>query len=72
MPRTATNEAVTSSVQMAIWTQSSASRSAKPRENTGSIDPPFIACNGWLCHTCRAGAIPESSALTKVRIRAIP
>ena len=69
MPRTATSEAVTSSVQMAICTPSNRS----PRRNrragvAASGGPLFIACKGLLRHTCRVGASPNTSALAKVKI----
>ena len=32
--------------------------------------PLFIACNGLLRHTCRAGIIPNSSPLTRLNVRA--
>src|SRR5207247_11162834 len=43
------------------------SRRANRRRGIGSAAPPFIACNGLLCHTCRAGIIPKSRALTRDR-----
>ena len=70
MPRTATNEAVTSSMQMTICAPNNRSRRANRRRGVASTGPLFIACNGLLCHTCRAGIIPNSSPLTSVRIRA--
>ena len=70
MPRTATSEAVTSNVQIAICAPNNRSRRANRRSGVESTGPLFIACNGLLCDTCRAGIIPNSSPLTKVKIRA--
>ena len=69
MPRTATSEAVTSSVQIAICAPSNRSRRAKRRRRIESAGPLFIICNGLLCHACRAGTIPNSSALPRVNAR---
>ena len=70
MPRIATSEAVTSSMQTAICAPNKRSRRANRCRGVGSAAPPFIAGNGLLCHTCRAGIIPKSSALTRVKVRA--
>ena len=69
MPRTATSEAVTSSVQIAIWAPNNRSRRANRRKCTEFADPPLIICNGLLSHTCCAGTIPNSSALPSVNAR---
>ena len=70
IPRTATNEEVTRSVQIAICAPNNRSRRASRRRGVESTGPLFIACNGLLCHTCRAGTIPNSSPLTSVKIKA--
>ena len=70
MLRTAKIEAVTSSVQTAVWIASKKSRSVKRRTRVPATGPLFIACNGLLCHTCRAAIIPKSKPLTSVSISA--
>ena len=35
-----------------------------------ALAPLFMACNGLLCHTCRAGINPKSRPLTTVRTKA--
>ena len=69
MPRTATSEAVTSSVQMAICAPNNRSRRANRRRCMASTGPFFIICNGLLRHVCRAGTIPNNSALPSVNAR---
>jgi hypothetical protein len=70
MPRTATSEAVTSSVQIAICAPSNRSRAANRRIGIESTGPLFIACNGLLWHAWRAGTIPKNNALIRVKISA--
>ena len=71
MPRTATSEAVTSSVQIAICAPSNRSRRVNRRRCKESIGPLFIVCNGLLLHACRAGTIPNSSALPSVNTKPV-
>ena len=70
MLRTATSEAVTKSMQIAIWTPNNKSRAVNRRSGIAFTGPLFIACNGLLYRTCRAGIIPKSNALTRVKVRA--
>ena len=70
IPRNATNEEVTRRVQIAICAPNNRSRKDSRRGVVESTGPLFIACNGLLCHTCRAGIIPNSSPLTRVKIKA--
>jgi hypothetical protein len=70
MPRTATSEAVTKSMQMAICAPNNKSRGVNRRSGIASTGPLFIACNGLLSHTFLAGIIPNKSALTRVKVRA--
>ena len=70
MLRTATSEAVTSSMQIAICAPNNKSRRVNRRREVESTGPLFIACNGLLCRTCRAGSIPKSSALISINVSA--
>ena len=67
MPRTATSEAVTSRVQIAICTPRTclAPQIAARCADCGGL--PFVACSGWLCHPCRAGMIPNTTPLANDR-----
>ena len=69
-PRTATSEAVTSNMQIAICAPNNKSRSENRRNGIESTGPLFIACNGLLCRTVLAGSIPNRSALTSVKMKA--
>ena len=68
-PRTATSEAVINNVQMAICTPSNRSRRANRPRWVDSDGPFFKLCKGLLCHACRAGTMPNSSALARVKTR---
>ena len=63
IPRTATNEEVTSKAQMAICTTSRTSRIVKRRSPATPALPVRITCHGSERITCRTGTIPNSNGV---------